>query len=146
MLCVARMAMKVTALKGQTFEAEVTKVGIRGTNSGGSSKFTVELTMDKAEDMLAGMSASAAIPMTTRLDVLTVPVAALYEVREKTVVYTALDEKTGKPAAPVEVETGLSDGETVEIRQGLSSGDSFYYSYYDTLELDNSAVESRFGF
>ena len=138
--------VKVTALKGQVFEAEVTKVGIRGTNNGGSSKFTVELTMDKAEDMLSGMSASAAIPMTTRMDVLTVPVAAVYEVREKTVVYTALDEKTGEPAAPVEVETGLSDGENVEIRQGLSSGDGFYYSYYDTLELDHSAVESRFGF
>lgn len=138
--------VKITALKGQIFEAEVTEVGIRGSNSGGNSKFTVELTMDKAEDMLSGMSASAAIPMTTKLDVLTVPVAAVYEVREKTVVYTALDEKTGEPAAPVEVETGLSDGEVVEIRQGLASGDSFYYSYYDTLELDNSAVESRFGF
>ena len=138
--------VKVTALKGQVFEAEVTKLGIQGTNNGGSSKFTVELTMDKGADMLSGMSASASIPMTTKLDVLTIPVAALYEDREKTVVYTALDPETGEPAGPVEVETGLSDGENVEIRSGLSSGDSFYYSYYDTLELDNSAVESRFGF
>ena len=138
--------VKVTALKGQVFEAEVTKVGLSGTNNGGSSKFTVELTLDKAEDMLAGMSATATIPMTTRMDVLTIPVAALVEDREKTVVYTALDPETGKPSNPVEVETGLSDGENVEIRQGLSSGDSYYYSYYDTLELDNSAVESKFGF
>lgn len=138
--------VKVSALKGQTFEAEVTQVAISGTNNGGSSKFTVELTLDKAENMLPGMSATASIPMATRLETLTVPAAALKEIREKTVVYTALDPETGEPANPVEVVTGLSDGENVEILEGLRSGDSFYYSYYDTLELDHSAVESRFGF
>lgn len=138
--------VKVAALKGEAFEAEVTKVAISGTNNGGSSKFTVELTMEKGENMLAGMSATASIPLYTKMEVLTIPVAALVEDREKTVVYTALDEKTGEPAVPVEITTGISDGENVEILAGLGSGDAFYYRYYDTLELDNSAVESRFGF
>ena len=138
--------VKINALKGDIFEAEVTKIGAFGTGNGGSSKFTVELTLPLEEDMIQGMSAVAYIPLHTKMDVLTIPVAALVEDREKTVVYTALDPDSGKPANPVEVETGLSDGENVEIRQGLSSGDSFYYSYYDTLELDHSAVESRFGF
>lgn len=138
--------VKITALKGQTFEAEVTDVAISGTNSGGNSKFTVELTMEKGEDMLAGMSATASIPLYTKMEVLTIPVAALNEVREKTVVYTVLDEETGEPAVPVEVKTGISDGENVEILEGLTGGDKFYYSYYDTLELDTSAKTSRFGF
>ena len=131
--------VKVTALKGEAFEAEVTEISNYGTNNGGSSKFTVELTMETDERMLAGMNATATIPMFTKMDVLTVPVAALVETVNGTVVYTALDPKTGDPASPVAVETGVSDGETVEILSGLKSGDKVYYSYYDVVELDHTA-------
>jgi hypothetical protein len=61
------------------------------------------------------------------------------------VVYTALD-KHGDPSNPVEVKTGLSDGENVEILSGLEEGQTFYYSYYDTVELDNSAEASKYTF
>jgi hypothetical protein len=44
-----KATVKVEALSGQTFEAEVTQVSGRGVNSGGSSKFTVKLEMAKAE-------------------------------------------------------------------------------------------------
>ncbi len=138
--------VKVEALRGETFPAKVTKIGTSGTNEGGSSKFTVELTLDAEGDMLSGMSATARIPLVTRENVLTIPLAALEESGARTVVYTALDEKTGKPGAPVEVETGISDGENVEILSGLGEGSTVYYSYYDTLELDTSAEASRFTF
>lgn len=131
--------VKLEALRGQVFEAEVTKVGLSGTNSGGSSKFTVELTLPLEGDMLPGMSAAATIPLFTKMEVLTLPVAALTEDGAKTVVYTALNEETGEPDAPVEVTVGVSDGETAELIAGLNSGDRFYYSYYDTLELDTEA-------
>ena len=91
--------------------------------------------------MLSGMSASAVISLYEKMDVLTLPAAALSEDGAKTIVYTALDQKTGEPANPVEVTTGLSDGETVEILSGLQSGDSVYYYYYDTLE-ESDAVET----
>lgn len=131
--------VEVTSIRGQTFEAEVTEVGNFGTNNGGSSKFSVELTMDQEEQMLSGMNATAQIPMYTKMDVLTIPVAALVDTVNGTCVYTALDKKTGEPAAPVAVETGVSDGETVEILSGLNAGDKVYYSYYDVLELDHTA-------
>lgn len=131
--------VNMTALKGETFEAEVTEIGNYGTNNGGSSKFTVELTMSADERMLAGMNATATIPLFTKMDVLTIPVAALVETVDGTVVHTALDPKTGEPASPVAVETGVSDGETVEILSGLNSGDRIYYSYYDVVELDHTA-------
>ena len=144
---VGQMAeVKVEALRGETFEAEVTSVAVSGTNNGGSSKFMVELEMDKGEDMLSGMSATASIPLYTKMDVLTIPVAALNEDGAETVVYTALDEETGEPASPVTVTTGVSDGETAEILTGLSSGDTFYYSYYDTLELSTKVESGGFSF
>lgn len=138
--------VKVNALKGRTFEAEVTEVGSVGTNNGGSSKFTVELTMAMEPDMLTGMSATAWIPLYTKMDVLTVPVAALVEKDGKTFLCTALDPETGEPSVPVEVKTGISDGSRVEILSGLGSGDTVYYSYYDTLELDTNVEQSKYTF
>ena len=138
--------VKVEALRGQVFEAEVTAVSTRGSNSGGSSKFAVTLELPKVQDMLDGMSAAASIPLYTKLDVLTIPVEALTEAGAKTLVYTALDAETGEPAAPVEVAVGMSDGLQAEVLSGLKLGDPFYYRYYDTLELDTSAEEARYSF
>ena len=138
--------VKVNPLKGRSFTAEVTDIGLFGTGSGGSSKYEVELTMPLEEDMIAGMSATAYLPLYTRMDVLTVPVAALIQEGGKTLICTALDEETGEPAAPVEVTTGASDGTSVEILSGLAKGDRYYYSYYDTLELSTEVEERKFGF
>ena len=134
----------VTALQGEEFEGEITRIASSGSGNGGSSKFAVELELPRESEMLAGMSASAVIPLYEKMDVLTVPSAALVEDGGKTIVYTALDKKTGEPSAPVEVTTGISDGETVEILSGLSSGDSIYYRYYDTLEESDAVETDRF--
>lgn len=134
--------VKVTALKSEVFEAEVTDIGMEGTGKGGSSKFAVELTLPWQENMLGGMNATAVIPLHTKMDVLTVPVAALVEEKGRTVVYTALDSETGEPASAVEITTGISDGQNVEILSGLQLGDTVYYSYYDILELDHTAKAS----
>jgi multidrug efflux pump subunit AcrA (membrane-fusion protein) len=138
--------VKINAMKGRSFEAEITEIGAFGANNGGSSKFTVELTMPMEADMLPGMSATARIPLYTKMEVLTVPVAALVEQGGKSLIYTALDAETGEPAAPVEVETGISDGVRVEILSGLKSGDRIYYSYYDTVELTTDVEQSKYTF
>ena len=131
----------VNALPDEVFEGEITKVAKSGTGNGGSSKFAVEITLPRQSEMLAGMSASAVISLYEKMDVLTLPAAALTEDGAKTIVYTALDKKTGELTSPVEVTTGLSDGEVVEILSGLGSGDTVYYAYYDTLE-ESDAVET----
>lgn len=138
--------VEVGALKGQVFEAVVTQLGASGYSSGGSSKFDVKLELEMSEDMLDGMSATATIPLDTREAVLTIPVKALTEDGARTVVYTALDKETGEPTMPVEVQVGISDGESAQILSGLSEGDTYYYSYYDTLELDHKAESSGFSF
>ena len=133
----------VNALPEQVFEGEITKVAKTGSGNGGSSKFAVEITLPREGEMLAGMSASAIISLYEKMNVLTLPAAALTEDGGRTVVYTALDKKTGEPVSPVEVTTGLSDGETVEILSGLKSGDTVYYAYYDTLEESDTVETDR---
>ncbi len=121
------------ALTGQSFTGTVTAIGTTGTNEGGNTKFTVELTLDRTEQMLAGMNASVKIETASSDVETTVPAAALVEDDGKTYVYTEYDEKEETLSGLVEVETGVSDGDLVEITSGLSQGDTYYYEYADTL-------------
>ena len=140
-----KATVKVEALKGEEFAAEVTNIAVSGTNNGGSSKFAVTLKLPMSENMLSGMSASAVIALEEKQNILLIPAAALVQQGPKTVVFTALD-KEGNPSDPVEVKTGLTDGENVEILSGLTEGQKIYYSYYDTVELDTSAEANKYTF
>ena len=138
-----KATVKVLALAGETFEGEVVEMAGHGTNSGGSSKFTAKLRLDKTADMIDGMSATASLQLQTRENIPVIPVAALVQQGAKTLVFTALDKETGEPSNPVPVTLGVSDGINVEILEGLKPGDSYYYSYYDVVEEDTT-VEDRF--
>ena len=127
--------VRIDALGGEKYTAQITQIGNTGTNNGGSSKFTVELTMERAGDMLAGMTATATIVLSTADEVLTVPADALVEQGNQTLVYTGYDEQKQLLLDPVAVTVGCSDGETVQILDGLAEGQSYYYAYYDTLEI-----------
>lgn len=134
--------LTMNALPDETFEGQVTRVAQTGSGNGGSSKFDVEITLSRESDMLPGMSTTAQLTLYEKMDVLTLPVAALRDEGGKTLVYTDKDKKTGEPANPVEVTTGLSDGENVEILSGIDSGTTVYYSYYDTV-TESDAVETE---
>lgn len=127
--------VKIGALGGEKHTATITEIGNTGTNNGGSSKYTVELTMDRTGEMLSGMNATATIVLATASNVLTVPADALVEQGNETVVYTGYDEENEILLNPVAVKVGCSDGETVEILEGLTEGQTYYYAYYDTLEI-----------
>lgn len=134
--------LTMNALPDETFEGQVTRVAQTGSGSGGSSKFDVEITLSRESDMLPGMSTTAELTLYEKMNVLTLPVAALRDEGGKTLVYTGKDKKTGEPANPVEVTTGLSDGENVEILSSIGSGTTVYYSYYDTV-TESDAVETE---
>ena len=127
--------IKINALGGEKYTAIITEIGNTGESNGGNSKYTVELTMDRAGNMLSGMNATATIVLSTVNDVLTIPADALVEQGNQTIVYTAYDEKTETLMDPVVVKVGCSDGENVEILEGLTAGQTYYYAYYDTLEI-----------
>ena len=122
----------VEALPGKTFCGTVTAIGSTGTSLGGSSKFTVTVTLPREADMLAGMNASVTIALGTR-EGIALPVAALTQREGKLLVYTARDPETGAPANLREVTAGYSDGEYVLV-EGLSEGTEIWYTYYEALE------------
>ena len=119
----------VDALPGHSFTAEVEEVAAVGKNTGGNSKFTVKLRLDRAPDMLNGMNASVVVHRGVKSGLL-LPVAAVYDRGSESFVYVAVDNKTGKPVGELPVVTGVSDGEMVEIVSGLTEGQTVFYEYY----------------
>ncbi len=121
------------AVDGETFEGTVTSVNtVSSEASNGVTKYTAEVTLDKTDQMLAGMNASVVVTVSSAENCLIVPEAALQEDGNKTTVYTTYDASTGTYGGETEVTTGVSDGTSVEIVSGLSEGDTVYYSYTES--------------
>ena len=120
------------AFEGQEFSGSVSKVSASST----SGKYTVEVTLDREDGMLSGMSASAVINIAESNDVLVVPTSALVEQNGSYFVYTSTDDN-GNPSGQTQVEVGLSDGTQTEITSGLSEGDTVYYTKLDSTGSDS---------
>lgn len=114
------------AIDGEEFEGTITSVSSEASSGSSSAKYPVEITFDKTDDMRIGMTASASISIDEAEDAVLIPVDALQEKGNKTFVYTKKDSD-GNLSGEVEVETGLSNGNKVEITSGLKSGDTVYY-------------------
>ena len=128
------VTVTLDALSGQSFEGEITEINPNGTNSGGSTKYSVTVTLPRTEDMLTGMNASVRVQLAENDGLLLIPLAAVQEDADGIYVYTGCDKSSSEPTNPVTITTGLSDGENVEVLSGLSEGDTVYYLYADTLE------------
>lgn len=127
------------ALEDQLFTGVVTQVSDRTSGSEGSAKYTVEITVDKEESMRVGMSASAVIITDKKENVVTIPSDAVQEQGPRMFVYTQYDSEKGVLSGIQEVETGMSDGEKVEITSGLEEGDTVYYQRQESSSSDGES-------
>lgn len=128
------VTVTLDALPGQSFDGEITEIDPNGENSGGSTKYSVTVTLPRTEDMLTGMNAAVRVQLAENEGLLLIPLAAVQEDADGIYVCTGYDKNSNEATAPVEITTGLSDGENVEVLSGLTEGDTVYYRYADTLE------------
>ena len=122
------------ALPGQGVEGEITAIDPTGENDGGSTKYSVTVSVPRSEDILTGMTASVRRAVEERDDAVVIPASALNEDASGVFVYTGYDKRSDELTDPVYVTTGLSDGEYVEILSGISAGDAYYYRYANTIK------------
>lgn len=115
----------IDALEEQSFEGKITDIS-QAVSGSGSTKYPVEITIGRTDDMRIGMSVSATITIDEAKDAVLVPVSALQERGGRTFVYTESSED-GTLSGETEVTTGLSDGSRAEIISGLAEGDTVYY-------------------
>jgi multidrug efflux pump subunit AcrA (membrane-fusion protein) len=121
------------ALPTLGLKAVVTKIDPEGVNSGGNTKYSVTLSLDRGPQLYPGMNGTVCFPRHEGVGVMTVPLAAVTEEGNRVIVYTAYDEENDQLLSPVEVRTGVSDGTDVEIVSGLKPGDACYYRFADAI-------------
>ena len=124
----------IDALPGRSFTGTVSNIDPKGKNNGGNSQYTVTITMPRAENMLDGMNAMAVLTIGTTENVVYLPTEALTEKGFTTIVYTGYDANTGTLTDPVEVTTGVSDGEYTEITSGLDEDTTVWYIAYESAD------------
>ncbi len=125
-------AVTIDSIGEDTFEGTVSSISTSATSSSGVTTYSADITVDKTDDMLSGMSASVVITIEGVDDALLIPIDALHETSSTAYVYTEYDEETGEFSGMVEVTTGLSNSSYVEITDGLSEGDTVYYTTTST--------------
>ena len=128
------VTVTLDALPGQSFDGEITEIDPNGENSGGSTKYSVTVTLPRTEDMLTGLNAAVRVQLAENEGLLLIPLAAVQEDADGIYVCTGYDKGSGEATALAAITTGLSDGENVEVLSGLSEGDTVYSRYADTLE------------
>ncbi len=113
------------ALPEQQFEAEIIKINPIGLAENNVTDYTVTLSLSKAEGVMIGMSADVEIISKRADNTLVIPAEAIQIINgEKFVVLESdLNEEQDAVAATHKVTTGITDGVSIEILEGLTEGD-----------------------
>lgn len=118
----------IDSIGTDTYEGVVTEVNTTASSDSGVTAYSVVVSIDKTETMLSGMSASVVITIEGNDNALLIPAEALHQTSSTAYVYTEYDEDTGEFSGMKEVTIGLSNSSYVEITEGLSEGDTVYYT------------------
>lgn len=124
-----KVTVTADAYEGQIFSGTVTNVSLESTYSNGVSTYPVTVTMDEAGELLPGMNVDGVITLDQAEDVLSIPVDALMRGNQVYIKDDTVTEQQGPVPAgfrAAEVETGLISDTYVEIKSGLSEGDTVY--------------------
>ena len=117
------LTITIGALRDYTFDAKLEYISPKAVESNGANQFKVKaaVKVDSEHTIRSGYSANAQIDLEKATDVLSVPESALEFVKNESYVYKKADDGT---YTMTKVTTGLSDGVNIEIKEGLSNGDT----------------------
>ena len=116
------MQISIGALPDYSSEAALEYISPKAVENNGANQFEIKAALKVNSDYVirSGYSANAEIVLETLTSVLSIPESALDFDGDDTYVY----RKTASGGYErVQVETGLSDGVTIQIKSGLQAGD-----------------------
>lgn len=124
------VSITADAVADKQFTGTVTKVGVNGTAENGVTTYPVDIVIEDYGDLLPGMNVDCVINVASAENVLAIPSEAL---QRGNIVYVQGDKTDENDKAPegfhsVDVETGTSDAQYIEITSGLNEGDTVYTS------------------
>lgn len=120
-----KVTITADAVEG-TFEGTVEKVGVNGTSENGVTTYPVDIVISDYGDLLPGMNVDCVITVESSENVLAIPIESL---QRGNIVYVQGEKTDENDKAPegyysVDVETGVSDSQYIEIKSGLNEGDT----------------------
>ncbi len=117
------MVISIGALPDYRSEASLEYISPKAVENNGANQFEIKAAVQVSSDHMirSGYSANAEIVLARADSVLVIPESALEFSGDSTFVYRKTGQDTYEKVA---VETGLSDGLSIEIKNGLKPGDT----------------------
>lgn len=112
--------ISLTADTSKTYTGKITKIDGIGTYSSSGTTFPVEVSLENDGNIKIGMSVSCTINIEELKDVLAVPINGVQINGNKKYVLVVENGETKE----VDIETGLSNDEYVEVKSGLTGGET----------------------
>lgn len=117
------------AFEGVKIKGVVTNVSLISTSSQGVTQYPVTVRIDDVKNLLPGMNVTGEIIIAKAEGVMAIPADALMRGDKVYVKDASVKDANGDiPAGfkAVEVETGLTDGDYIEIKSGLTGNEEVY--------------------
>ena len=127
--------IEVSSVSEDKFSGTVTEISKVADTSSGVTQYSAELTLDREEGMLAGMTANVSVHIQGTENALIIPVDALHQNSAAYYVYTAYNSEAHRYEGRVEVTIGMQNDDFVEITSGLNEGDTVYYTESQSLTI-----------
>ena len=119
------VTVTVKSASEDSFKGTLTEINRTSSSSG---TYSAVIEVEKVEGMLSGMTASVSVRIEGVDDAILIPIEALYKTSDGAYVYTSYNEEYQEYGGKVDVVTGLENSTYVEIKSGLSVGDTVYYT------------------
>lgn len=127
--------MTLDALPGKTYTATVTAIGPVGTVTSGVVNYPVTVSITKADaDIRPGMTATLAVEVDHRENVLLIPTRAVRSQNNQKIVTVVSQGKSVQKT----IETGLSGDTMIEVTHGLNEGDAVAVNQTQTTTSNRS--------
>ena len=120
-----QVTVTVESVSDESYEGTLTEIDRTSASSG---TYSAVVEIDKVEGMLSGMTASVSVQIEGVEDAIIIPIEALHQTSDGAYVYTSYNEEYQEYGGKVDVVTGLENSTYVEIKSGLSVGDTVYYT------------------
>ena len=122
----------VSSVSDDAFTGSVTSISKVADTSTGVTRYSAEVTLDREEGMLVGMTADVDVRIEGTENALIIPVDALHQNSASYYVYTGYDEAQKRYTGRTDVTIGMQNDDYVEITSGLNEGDTVYYTEADS--------------
>ena len=137
-----RVTVTATATE-KVFESRVETINYISSSTGNVAYYTATANVDVDGGVYPGMQVTVTVPQEEAVDVVVLKADALsFTLENQAFVYKMKEDET---LEEVRVEVGVSNGNYVEIRTGLASGDRVYAVSKKTQDSLNAAFSGMFG-